>query len=182
MTGADEPGSAQPPSGQVPAIDAATAPPVAYVVTGTVSSPVSTAVGGLDLALVDKNVGRDVVLVTGATDALGQFSLTAELSPASLAARHKTSPDLQVQVLQAGAISASSIVRYNATTVEELDVVLPATAALPSEYETPPASATRSARPMSPAPVPEGGGMPWAPVPTGRRLMISTSRSGGRCR
>ena len=117
MTGADEPGSAQPPSGQVPAIDAATAPPVAYVVTGTVSSPVSTAVGGLDLALVDKNVGRDVVLVTGATDALGQFSLTAELSPASLAARHKTSPDLQVQVLQAGAISASSIVRYNATTV-----------------------------------------------------------------
>ena len=108
----------------------------AYVVAGTVSSPSSAAVGGLELRLVDKNVGGDVVLVSGQSASDGGFTLSAEISARTLSARHKSSPDLQVQVMTGDSISASSIVRYNAGVSEELDVILPAGTALPSEYET----------------------------------------------
>lgn len=108
----------------------------AYVVTGTVSSPSSASVGGLAVQLVDKNVGGDVDLVSGTTGNDGRYGLTARLSFATLRARHKSMPDLQTQVLQDGKVIASSIVRYQATTKEELDVVLPATTTLLSEYET----------------------------------------------
>ena len=117
-------------------VTAPSGPATVYVVTGTVSSPASASVGGLELRLVDKNVGGDVALACGQTDVQGQFTLEAGLSVRTLEERHKASPDLQVQVLQHGAVVASSIVRYNAATAEELDVVLPATVALPSEYET----------------------------------------------
>jgi len=86
--------------------------------------------------LVDKNVGGDVVLVAGRTSSDGRYTLTAQLSSAALRARHKSSPDLQTQVVLDGAVIASSIVRYDATTGEELNVVLPATAILLSEFET----------------------------------------------
>lgn len=109
---------------------------VRYVVTGTVSSPTSAAVGGIPLRLVDKNVGGDVVLVTGRSHVMGAFTLTAEISTTDLARRHKTNPDLQVQALQGQSVLASSIVRYDATMTEELDVVLPSSAPLPSEYES----------------------------------------------
>jgi hypothetical protein len=88
------------------------------------------------LRLVDKNVGGDVVLVSGQSASDGGFTLSAEISPRTLAARHKSSPDLQVQVMIGDSINASSIVRYNAGVSEELDVILPAGTALPSEYET----------------------------------------------
>ncbi|HTT91138.1 MAG TPA: neuraminidase-like domain-containing protein [Acidimicrobiales bacterium] len=108
---------------------------VTYVVTGAVSSPTSVAVEGLSLQLVDQNVGGDVVLVSGQTNGQGQFTLEAPISSATLAARHKTSPDLQVQVLLDGAVAASSAVQYNASTPIVLDVVLPSSFPLPSEYE-----------------------------------------------
>jgi hypothetical protein len=111
-------------------------PELVYVVTGTVSSPANAAVGVLELRLVDKNVGGDVALACEQTDVQGRFTLQAVISAGILRERHKPSPDLQVQVLQGGAVIASSIVRYNAAAAEELDVVLPATAALPSEHET----------------------------------------------
>jgi hypothetical protein len=109
--------------------------PVTYVVTGTISSPTSVAVGELSVQLVDQNVGGDVVLASGQTGSQGQFTLEAGLSPATLAARLKTSPDLQVQVLLNGAVAASSVVQYNAPTAVVLNVVLPSSFPLPSEYE-----------------------------------------------
>ncbi len=114
---------------------ASTAEPVTYVVTGTVSSPASVAVGGLSLQLVDQNVGGDVVLASGQAGSQGQFTLEVGISPATLAARHKTSPDLQVQVLLNGEVAASSVVQYNAPTAVVLNVVLSSSFPLPSEYE-----------------------------------------------
>ena len=121
--------------GSAPATTAIVLPSTSYTVTGTVSSPTSVAVGGLALQLVDQNVGGDVKLVTGTTGSLGQFTLTAEISLATLVAHHKTSPDLQVQVLLDGQVAASSAVQYNAGTDVVLDVVLPSTFPLASEYE-----------------------------------------------
>jgi hypothetical protein len=112
-----------------------TAKPVTYVVTGTVSSPTSVAVGGLSLRLVDQNVGGEVVLVSGEANSQGRFKLEAAISSSSLAARHKTSPDLQVQVLLNDAVVASSVVKYNAGTAVVLNVALPSSLPLPSEYE-----------------------------------------------
>ena len=110
--------------------------PVVYIVTGTVSSADSAAVGGLNVQLVDKNVGSDKVLGHAITDSFGKFTIDAPVSPSSLKSRRKTSPDLQVHVLQGKQVVASSIVRYNAGGSEELDVVLPAGTLLPSEFET----------------------------------------------
>ncbi|MDH6245480.1 neuraminidase-like domain-containing protein [Mycobacterium sp. OTB74] len=135
----EDPGAAQSKSmSEGPAVGSADrmVGATAYVVTGTVSSPSSVAVGGLNLRLVDKNVGGDVALVSGQSASDGSFTLTAEISLPTLAAHHKSSPDLQVQVMIGGSIAASSVVRYKAGVREELDVVLPVGTALPSEYET----------------------------------------------
>ncbi|HXA29002.1 MAG TPA: neuraminidase-like domain-containing protein [Candidatus Angelobacter sp.] len=107
-----------------------------YTVIGTVSSPDSPAVGGLVVQLVDKNVGGDVVAVRGQTDAGGTFTLRAGFTDADLRERHKTRPDLQVQALHDNAVAAGSVVRWNASPEERLDVSLPAGLPLPSEYET----------------------------------------------
>ncbi len=109
-----------------------------YVVTGTVSSPDSASVGGLALQLVDKNVGAaDDVVARGETLPTGGFTLTAEISAEQLRQRRKTQADLQVLVLDGDATLASSIVRWNASPTEELDVSLPTgLSTLPSEYET----------------------------------------------
>ena len=105
-----------------------------YTVTGTVSG--TPAVAGLALRLVDKNVGGDVPLVGGTTDRGGGFLLSATIPVEVLAARHKSAPDLQVQVLVNGNVAASSAVRYNAPAVTTLDVVIaPDTPGLASEYE-----------------------------------------------
>ena len=105
-----------------------------YTVSGTVSG--TPAVFGLVLRLVDKNVGGDVPLANGTTDRGGGFLLSATIPVEVLAARHKSAPDLQVQVMVNGGIAASSAVRYNAQAVIRLDVVIPAgTAGLASEYE-----------------------------------------------
>jgi hypothetical protein len=53
-----------------------------------------------------------------------------------LAQHSKTTPDLQAQALQNGAVAATSIVRYNASTSEQLDIALAAgQLPLASEYE-----------------------------------------------
>jgi GH18 family chitinase len=108
-----------------------------YKVTGTVASPTSAGVGGLRVQLVDKTVGPDVPLAITTTDAGGQYQITVAISAASLAARNKTKPDLQVRVSAGQNFLAASVVRYNASANETLDVTLPANApALSSEYET----------------------------------------------
>ena len=105
-----------------------------YTVTGTVRG--TPAVGGLALRLVDKNVGGDVTLATGTAGRDGGFLLRATIPVEVLATRHKSAPDLQVQVLVNGSVAAASAVCYNAPATTTLDVVVPAgTAGLASEYE-----------------------------------------------
>ena len=108
-----------------------------YVVNGVVTSPGSASVGGLPLRLVDKNVGPDVVLAKGRTGATGEFAFRIQIPSKILEERRKTSPDLQVQVVHNETVVAASIVRYNASTEETLDVDLPPDVdVLQSEYET----------------------------------------------
>ena len=115
----------------------AVAPGSTYTVAGTVLSPAVGAIAGLTVQLVDKNVGGDQSITSAQTARNGSYSITHFIADAYLAARHKTSPDFQVQVLAGGAVVAMSDVAYSASSSTSLDVVLPAVApGLPSEYET----------------------------------------------
>jgi peptidoglycan hydrolase-like protein with peptidoglycan-binding domain len=107
-----------------------------YTASGLVSSPTSVSVGGLNIELVDKNVGGDVSPSTATTDAGGNYSVTAAIPLFQLELHNKTTPDLQVRVSAGTTFLAASSVAYNAATSVTLDVVLPANAPLPSEYET----------------------------------------------
>jgi peptidoglycan hydrolase-like protein with peptidoglycan-binding domain len=107
-----------------------------YTVTGVVSSPTSPSIGGLNVQLVDKNIGADVPLSTTTTDAAGNYSVTVAILLAQLQQHNKTTPDLQVRVSAETTFLAASNVAYNAATNVTLDVVLPADAPLSSEYET----------------------------------------------
>ena len=107
-----------------------------YVVSGTVSSPVSASVVGLAVQLVDKNVGGDVNLTSSTTSVGGAYSISTVISPASLKQRNKTQPDLQVRVSSGTTFLAASTVSYNAALNITLNVLLPSNAtALASEYE-----------------------------------------------
>ena len=124
---------ASPPDGPGPVVTDSVDANV-YTVSGTVSG--SPAVGNLPLRLVDKNVGGDVTLVAGATDQGGGFQLSATIPVEILAARHKSAPDLQVQVVLNGSVAAGSAVCYNAPSVTTLNVVIAAgTPGLASEHE-----------------------------------------------
>lgn len=130
-----------PPTGIVDAATAAALStatrPNTYTVSGTVSSAVNAGVGGLNVVLVDKNVGGDVDLASAQTDARGAYTITTYISPGSLQARNKTQPDLQVRASSAQTFLVASRVQYNAPTEVELDISLPAnTTGLPSEYES----------------------------------------------
>ena len=115
----------------------AVAPGTTYTITGTALSPALPGVGGLIVQLIDKNVGGDQLLASTLTDSGGSYAFRQLISDTYLAARHKTEPDLQVQVLAGDNVLAASDVSYSAPVILSLDVVLPANAAgLPSEYET----------------------------------------------
>ena len=108
-----------------------------YTVTGTVRSPALPGIAGLTVQLADKNVGGQQVLASTQTAGDGSYSFGQVISGRYLADHHKTSPDLQVQVLAGGTVLAASEVSYSTPAAVTLDVVLPASAAgLPSEYET----------------------------------------------
>ena len=114
----------------------ATQPAPTFVVSGKVVSPQSAAVGGLRIEIVDKNIGADVPLVQGTTDASGNYSL--QFPSAEFTRRGKTAPDIQVRAFAGQTLLVASEVRFNASARENIDLVLPATAsaALPSEHET----------------------------------------------
>ena len=106
-----------------------------YTVEGTVFSPDRAGVGGLVVVIVDKNVGADVPLADTKTDERGSY--TVSIPEAVVAARGKKQPDLQARAQLAQKFLAASEVRYDASTREVLDVLLPANASLlPSEHET----------------------------------------------
>jgi hypothetical protein len=111
----------------------------AYTVSGTVSSSVMPPIPGLLIHLVDNNVGSDpTALATTRTANDGSYAFHVTIPASYLPKHHKAAPDLQVQVTatNGGPVLASSVIRYQASPTENLDVVLPPGAAgLPSEYE-----------------------------------------------
>jgi chitinase len=107
-----------------------------YTVTGTVSSPTSASVVGLQVQIVDKNVGGDVALTSTTTDVLGNYRVSVVIAPAALSSRLKSQPDLQARAWSGATFLAASVVKYDASTLEQLDIALPASAVLASEYET----------------------------------------------
>jgi hypothetical protein len=111
------------------------APGTNFVISGRVFSSQHSGVGGLQIEVVDKNVGADVSLAHAATDASGNYS--AQFSSVELARRGKAAPDIQVRVLSGKNLLATSEVRYNASANEKIHVILPAAAAasLPTEHE-----------------------------------------------
>jgi len=116
---------------------------ISWTVSGQVTAPGSAGVGVLAVAIVDKNVGGDVTLASGQTDASGNYRITAPISAVYLREHRKTSPDLQARVSTVAAATgaqtflAASDIAYEAPKAVTLDIALPAgTAGLMSEYET----------------------------------------------
>jgi hypothetical protein len=106
-----------------------------YQVGGVVSCAVSSAVGGLHVSIVDKNVAGDIELANATTGDLGAYS--ASFDDAELKERKKALPDLQARVFAGETFLGASAVRYNASKQQALDVVLAGNAlhSLRSEYE-----------------------------------------------
>jgi peptidoglycan hydrolase-like protein with peptidoglycan-binding domain len=105
-----------------------------YLVQGTVTSPSSAAVGGLGVEIVDKNVGGDTSLASGSTNERGEYEI--RFAGALLQRRGKAAPDLQARISRNKTFLGASDTYYDAPPDATLDVVLPADASLPSEYET----------------------------------------------
>jgi GH18 family chitinase len=108
-----------------------------YTISGTVTSPDSASVGGLQVSLVDKGVGPDAPVAATTTDTRGRYSIAVTISTAALQVRRKTQPDFQVRVSAGATFLAASEIAFNAGKTVTLDVALPAHAkGLASEYET----------------------------------------------
>ena len=107
-----------------------------FMVSGRVRSAQRAGVDGLRVDMVDKNVGGDVALGSGVTDARGAYRV--QYSTERIVTQGKAAPDIQARVFAARKFLGASEVRYNATEVETLDVLLPAATSdsLPSEHET----------------------------------------------
>ena len=110
--------------------------PITFQVSGKVTSPTSTGVGGLRVQIVDKTVGEDVPLEQTATQPDGTYQIT--FTDANWRQRGKTQPDLQAHIYSGDRFLAASEVRYNASISEILNIVLEEslTPALRSEHET----------------------------------------------
>jgi hypothetical protein len=109
---------------------------LAFVIKGVVTSRFRAGVGGLQVEIVDKNVGGDIHLAEAATGDYGNYTIAFELSARQR--RAKQQPDLQARVFANGALLGASDVKYNASNHETLNILLTekASSALPSEYET----------------------------------------------
>lgn len=106
-----------------------------YTITGAILSSDSASIGGLQVQIVDKGVGPDVLLAQTTTNPCGDYGISFNAS--LVTSRGKKRPDLQARVYTDGRFLAASEVRYNAEGVVNLDVTIPAdaTPAL-SEHET----------------------------------------------
>ncbi len=106
-----------------------------YSITGAISSSDRASIGGLQVRIVDKGVGQDVLLAQTTTNPCGDYSLAFDAS--LVTSRGKKRPDLQARVYSNETLIAASEVRYNASGKETLNVTLPADSpALQSEYDT----------------------------------------------
>ncbi|MDQ7015622.1 MAG: PA14 domain-containing protein,virulence plasmid 28 protein, partial [Gammaproteobacteria bacterium] len=106
------------------------------IVNGSVVSRNRAGVEGLQVNIVDKNIGKDTLVAKAITDKTGNYTTTVTLT--DLKKERKQSPDLQAHVFAGKQPLGRSEIRYNATEKETLNVILSAQAetALPSEYET----------------------------------------------
>ena len=108
-----------------------------YTVNGTIISATSASVGNLTVQIVDKNAGPDVPLAQTTSDDNGRYTVSFQVSLASLRARNKTRADLQARVWLGHTFLAASDVAYGAPASVTLSVTIPASVtALPSEHET----------------------------------------------
>jgi peptidoglycan hydrolase-like protein with peptidoglycan-binding domain len=107
-----------------------------FTVSGRVYGSKRAGVGGLSLAVLDKNAGPDLLLAQGTTDPRGGYSIS--YPTAAVVQAGKEMPDLQVQVLVNKVTVGASVVRYNARSVETLDISLNDSfaAMLPTEFES----------------------------------------------
>lgn len=106
-----------------------------FTVHGTVFSPDRAGVGGLSVTVVDKNVGKDIVLGSAVTDEHGSYTVRFSLPEGSR--KIQTKPDLQACAYSGKTLIGASEVRYNAGQSETLDIWLPeGLAGIASEYET----------------------------------------------
>jgi hypothetical protein len=120
---------------QIGAIDIAQELPL-FTVEGTITSPSQLGVGNLRVEIVDKNIGEDVRLTEVSTDNSGKYQ--AIFAIADLQQRGKQQPDFQVRIFSGETRLAVSEIRYNASTQETLNILLPeaASSSLPTEYTT----------------------------------------------
>ncbi len=111
-------------------------PTLQFTIRGRVFSSSRAGVGGLSVQIVDKNVGNDIVVATTVTDADGGYHVDFTIS--DLHARNKQRADLQARVVVGTTPIAYSLIRYDASNVEQLNILLSesASGSLPSEYET----------------------------------------------
>ena len=125
------------PSGAGTAEPAASGELPVYTVVGAVFNPMLPGIGGLEVQLVDKNVGGDQVLASTRTRSDGTYAFaTVTISQTYLQEHHKQRPDLQIHISGTMGVLASSAVAYSAPPSVILDVTLPdSIAGLPSEYE-----------------------------------------------
>jgi Neuraminidase-like domain/Salmonella virulence plasmid 28.1kDa A protein len=107
-----------------------------FTVTGKVFSRVRVGVGVLPVQIFDKNVGGDELVAEVTTDAQGIYHATFTVPNVNSGV--KQFPDLQARVVLKEKLLGVSEIRYNASSNENLTVILndQSADALPSEYET----------------------------------------------
>jgi hypothetical protein len=100
--------------------------PPSFVVSGRVYSTERAGIGGLQIQVIDRNVGGDITLAEGVSDDAGSYRLSYPLD--KITQQGKIVPDIQVRVAEGTTVLGVSEVRYDATPDETLDIVLPVTA------------------------------------------------------
>jgi Neuraminidase-like domain len=103
----------------------------AYRVSGKVVSHARAGVGSLRVVIVDKNIGGDVTVAETTADDSGSYRTTFTY------AGQKQKPDLQARAFRGETFLGASEVRYNASNVETLNVLVQEAAdtALATEHE-----------------------------------------------
>lgn len=109
---------------------------VTFRVEGRVLSRVRAGVEGLQVHIVDKVVGDDVLIIKTVTDRNGAYRVT--FADDDLRRRGKDKFDLQARVFAGDRFLAASDVRYDATPGETLNIFVNerASSVLRSEHET----------------------------------------------
>src|SRR5262249_46015336 len=97
--------------------------PPTSTVSGRVYSTQRAGVGGLQMQVVDKNAGPDLLLALGVTNDRGFYSV--HYSPAAALRQGKSAPDIEARVLTGNTLLGISEVRYDATANETLDIIVP---------------------------------------------------------